>query len=224
MSDTQTSYQMLESIVPVSFPASPSYEDSVKSYFAQQNSQVRPSCVLSPVSVEEVAAALPALVSILDQKDRTLAIRAGGHSYLAGSSNTANGVTIDLRNLNAIQVSQDRSTVWVGAGATWGELYALYAQLDALHLSVVGTRVSDVGVGGFITGGGISYFSPRYGWACDTAFSFEIVLEDGSVIHASDHHRVDLARALRGGSNNFGIVTRVKFQAFEQGPLWGGVM
>jgi len=32
----------------------------------------------------------------------------------------------------------------------------------------------------------------------------------------------DLFKALKGGSNNFGIVTRFDFTTFEQGDLWAG--
>jgi hypothetical protein len=33
-----------------------------------------------------------------------------------------------------------------------------------------------------------------------------------------------LFQALKGGSNNFGVVTRFDLYAFEQGDLWGGVV
>lgn len=59
------------------------------------------------------------------------------------------------------------------------------------------------GVGGLTLGSGVSYTSPRYGWTCDTASQFQIVLADGSVAVA-DATRPDLFRALKGGGNNFG--------------------
>lgn len=31
-------------------------------------------------------------------------------------------------------------------------------------------------------------------------------------------------KALKGGSNNFGVVTRFDIKAFEQGPIWGGFL
>lgn len=34
----------------------------------------------------------------------------------------------------------------------------------------------------------------------------------------------DLWLALKGGSNNFGIVTRYDMEAFPQGDMWGGVL
>jgi FAD/FMN-containing dehydrogenase len=100
----------------------------------------------------------------------------------------------------------------------------VYAHLDPLRLSVAGGRAAQVGVGGLTTGGGISYFSPRYGWTCDTVLNFEVVLADGSIVNANETQNPDLMVALRGGSSNFGVVTRVDLMAFEQGPVWGGTL
>ena len=40
--------------------------------------------------------------------------------------------------------------------------------------------------------------------------------------NASSHP--DLYKALKGGGNNFGVVTRFDFKAFEQGTFWGGFL
>jgi hypothetical protein len=34
----------------------------------------------------------------------------------------------------------------------------------------------------------------------------------------------DLHKALKGGNNNFGIITRFDLEAFQQGPIWGGTL
>lgn len=48
------------------------------------------------------------------------------------------------------------------------------------------------------------------------------MLADGSIVNAnaSDHH--DLWLALRGGSNNIGIVTRVTMSTLPHELIWGG--
>ncbi|KAL8773027.1 MAG: hypothetical protein Q9209_002047 [Squamulea sp. 1 TL-2023] len=107
----------------------------------------------------------------------------------------------------------------VGPGARWEDVYS---KLDPLNLSVVGGRVLTVGVAGLTLGGGNSFFAPRYGIACDAVASYEVVLSDGRQVIASPQEHPDLYKALRGGGNNFGIVTQFNLRTFEQGKLWGG--
>lgn len=50
----------------------------------------------------------------------------------------------------------------------------------------------------------------------------EVVLASGEIINASAVSNPDLFAALKGGSNNFGIVTRFDLKTFSQGTYWGG--
>ena len=77
-------------------------------------------------------------------------MKSGGHAAFAGASNIQSGLTIDLANLNIVEVSEDRTLTQVGAGNRWGEVYS---QLDPLQLSVIGGRVAGIGVGGLTLGG-----------------------------------------------------------------------
>lgn len=128
-------------------------------------------------------------------------------------------MTLDLQFLNSVEVSgeADATIVKVGPGATWG---TIYQKLDPLGLTVAGGRVAGVGVGGLTLGGGISHLSAQHGWTCDTVLNFQVVLSDGSIVDANANQNPDLFFALRGGSNNFGVVTRLDFETFPQGDLW----
>lgn len=206
----------------VSFPGNQNYTASLGSYFSSQQAEEHPRCIVSPETTQEVSEVVRALTTLTNTTTGCqFAVRSGGHAYVAGASNIDGEVTLDLRGLSDIKVSQDWTTVLVGVGATWG---AVYSRLDSLKLSVVGGRVADVGVGGLTIGGGISYFGPRYGFTCDTVTRFEVVLANGSIVHADKDENPDLLWALRGGSNNFGIVTRIELVAFTQGNLWGGLI
>ena len=61
-----------------------------------------------------------------------------------------------------IQVSEDETSVDAGAGLTWHEIYAA---LEPHGLIVVGGRLKTIGIGGLTLGGGISYFTSKYGFA-----------------------------------------------------------
>jgi FAD/FMN-containing dehydrogenase len=82
--------------------------------------------------------------------------------------------------------------------------------------------MAPVGVPGLILGGGISHFSNKLGWACDNVESYELVTATGIAINVNPTTFPDLYWALRGGGNNFGIVTNFKLAAFPQGQMWGG--
>ncbi len=67
-----------------------------------------------------------------------------------GASNANGGITIDLVNLNALELSEDMMTASVGPGQRWGKVYEF---LEKQGRVVIGGRVSSVGVGGFLLGG-----------------------------------------------------------------------
>ena len=55
-----------------------------------------------------------------------------------------------MASLNQVIVSRDQSIAGIGPGNRWANVYTT---LDSLDLAMVGGRVSDVGVGGLMTGG-----------------------------------------------------------------------
>ena len=50
----------------------------------------------------------------------------------------------------------------------------------------------------------------------------EVVLGNGSIVNANHSKNTDLFAALKGGSNNFGIITRFELQTYPHGDFWGG--
>ena len=146
------------------------------------------------------------------------AIKGGGHTPQRGAANQPAGVTIDLGAFKQVDVSPDRKTTSIGPGNRWADIYP---KLDAQGLAIPGGRVATVGAGGLITGGGISFFSGRVGFVCDNVVNYELVLPYGKVVNVNAS-TPDLFKALKGGSNNFGVVTRFDIKSFESGPFWGG--
>lgn len=52
--------------------------------------------------------------------------------------------------------------------------------------------------------------------------SYEIVLANSSIVNVTSASHHDLWLALKGGSNNFGVVTRFVLRTFKQGSIWAG--
>lgn len=136
-----------------------------------------------------------------------------------GASNAQGGITIDLRKLDDVVVDEGLEWARVGTGNKWKRVYEV---LEPLGRTAVGGRDGEVGVGGFILGGGISFVSRRYGWALDNVRNFEVVLANGSLTNINQVSSPDLYWALRGGGNNFGVVTNFDLDIYPQGPVWGG--
>lgn len=108
---------------------------------------------------------------MLVEKQCEFAVKSGGHGSFVGTSNIDSGVTIDLVNINQTVVSEDKTQVSIGIGAKWGGVYQI---TDAAGVAVVGGRSADVGVGGLTLGGGIAFWSGKYGWACDNVNNYEV--------------------------------------------------
>lgn len=151
VADIQSQCRTLSSLLPqkVFTKGDATYSESLGSYYATQESDLHPSCIIRPETVFDVSVAVKSLTGSKKHKCR-FAIRSGGHTPFAGSANIAHGVTFDLRTLNKVTLSDDKSTTSVGGGAKWGDVYK---KLDPLNLTVSGGRADIVGVGGLTTGG-----------------------------------------------------------------------
>jgi len=147
------------------------------------------------------------------------AIKGSGHAPAPGFANINNGVTLAMTNLSSVSVNADHSIASVGAGASWLDVYQC---LDPLGKTVAGARNGQVGVAGLTLGGGISYYAPQVGFTCDTVKTFEVVLPSAKIVSASAISHPDLFTALKGGANNFGVVTRIDFSTIPTGQILGG--
>jgi FAD/FMN-containing dehydrogenase len=126
----------------------------------------------------------------------------GGHDW-AGRAAGRGGITLDLRQLHAVELSRDRSAVTIGGGTLIDHVLAGIPD----DLAIVTGTVSTVGVTGLTLGGGYGKLNSRFGLALDTMKRAEVVLADGSMVVASEQDDAELFWALRGGGGNFGVVT-----------------
>lgn len=137
-----------------------------------------------------------------------------------GAASISNGVLIVLTNFRELIISADRNIASLGPGLTWLEVYQ-WAQ--KYNRAIVGARYGPVGVSGLLLGGGISFHSGQYGWAANSVVGYQVVTADGRIIQANKNTHSDLFWALKGGSSNFGIVTRFDVQTHPTGRIYGGV-
>lgn len=64
--------------------------------------------------------------------------------------------------------------------------------------------------------------SQEYGWAANSILEYTLVLANASIVRVTASNYPDIFLALRGGGNNYGIVTSFLLQAYPQGQVYGG--
>lgn len=113
-------------------------------------------------------------VKLLGSLETKFAVRGGGHMPIADAANiNSSGVLLSASKLRRLELSSDQTSVWVGPGNRWGDVYKY---LESYGLTIVGGRMGVVGVPGFLLGGGISFFSNEHGWASDNVLAIEVRL------------------------------------------------
>ncbi|PBP27987.1 putative FAD binding domain containing protein [Diplocarpon rosae] len=185
-------------------------------YWSDANAEFTPACVVFPRCAEDVSGVIQIL---LKYPEVTFATKSGGHNANIGFAST-DGVLISMAQLNSTTISADRTTAYLSPGATWMDAVGA---LEPYNKAVVGGRLGDVGVGGLLMGCGMSFLSAQHGLACDNIKSYEVVLSNGSIVNANKDSSPDLFWALKGGGNQFGIVTKFTVNTVPIGQVWGGV-
>jgi len=200
---------------PILLPNTPSFANNLDTYWSN-TAKLTPACIVCPRSAQEVSLVIKTLAAA----QQPFALRSGGHTQFAGGNNIQDGVVIDLSHLNWTRFDSASETVDIGPGARWR---TVYAELQKHGRVVAGGRDGNVGVGGILLGGGKTFFTAKRGFACDDVVAYEVVLADGRIVMADQETNEDLFRVLKGGSNNFGVVTNFKMRALKCERIWGGL-
>jgi FAD/FMN-containing dehydrogenase len=173
----------------------------------------RPQAVVRVANAGDVART----VAFAREAGLELAVRCGGHSG-AGHSATDEGIVLDLRDLNSIDIDPTARTVSAGGGVAALEV----TRATTEHGLAVGFGdTGSVGIGGITTGGGIGYLGRKHGLTIDSLLSAEVVTADGEIHQVDAEHEPDLFWVIRGGGGNFGVVTRFTFRMHDVSNAYG---
>jgi hypothetical protein len=186
------------------------YRDTIA--IDNSRAEVLPLAVVMPTSDTSVACALNAARAC----GIPFSVISGGHSA-QGYGLSRRGLTINIRHLNSTKVTWQggEAVLTVGAGARYRNVYE--ATHRAGGLVPVGGGCPDVGVAGFVLGGGWSFLSRSYGLAIDTLLRVRLVLPNGTAVDVSaSSPDAELWWALRGGGGgNFGVATEFDMRLFQ---------
>jgi FAD/FMN-containing dehydrogenase len=176
----------------------------------------RPAVIVRVADAADIAA----VIDVARETGLPLAVRSGGHSG-AGHSTVDDGIVLDVRDLDDLEIDPIARTAWAGSGVTAMQ----YTAAAAEHQLATGFGdTGSVGLGGLVTGGGVGYLGRKHGLTIDDLIAAEIVTADGRLRVVDAEHEPDLFWAIRGAGANFGVVTRFKLRLHELDGVVGGIL
>jgi FAD/FMN-containing dehydrogenase len=177
----------------------------------------RPAAVGLPRTAEDVQAIVRAAAAL----GLRAAPQSTGHAAGVLAQHDLSGVVL-LRTdaLAAVTIDADRRIAHIGGGAIWQSVVEAAAPhgLAAQHGSS-----PDVGVAGYLLGGGLSWYARSRGLAANDIVAIELVTADGEIVRAGVHEHHELFWALRGGGGNFGVVTGFELRLHPITDVYAGL-
>ncbi|KAK3940858.1 Glucooligosaccharide oxidase [Diplogelasinospora grovesii] len=175
--------------------------------------QYEPAAIALPTTVQHISD------SVICASNNGIKVQAksGGHSYASYSTGGRDGdLMVDLENFNSISLDDSTGVATVGAGVRLGNL-ALGIWNQGKRALAHGTCPS-VGIGGHFTHGGYGYSSRAFGLALDQIVALDVVLANGTFVHANPTSYPEVYYVMRGVADAFGIVTTFYLQTSPAPP------
>lgn len=171
-----------------------------------------PELILLAESEQDVIRA----VSHASAHGMKIGVRSGGHSW-AGNHLRDGGMLLDLSRLRAMELDVEAMTATVGPGCHGDELLEILAEHE---LFFPAGHCPGVGLGGYLLQGGYGWNGRVHGPACMSVAGIDVVLADGSLVHADERENAELLWAARGaGPGFFGVVTRFHLRLVRRPKL-----
>ncbi|HEX6150308.1 FAD-binding oxidoreductase [Nocardioides sp.] len=172
---------------------------------------VRPAAVLAAQSAQDVVEA----VRFAARHGLHVTPQATGHGPMAELTTE---LLVTTQGLDECVVHPE-GWARVGAGVKWVRVVEAAAPHGLAPLS---GSITDVGIVGYTTGGGLGPMARTYGMAIDRVRAIEVVTGDGELRRATPTQHPELFFGLRGGKGMLGIVTAIEFDLVEQPMFYGG--
>ncbi|EMD34615.1 hypothetical protein CERSUDRAFT_116778 [Gelatoporia subvermispora B] len=190
------------------------YKDCIR-HFLPSSSEVA-QLVVQPGSAKDVSEMMKVL---RNRPTVEFAVKGGGHGMVPRASSTT-GILISMARFDTVEYNSKTTLIKVGSGCLWDQVYS---QIYKYKRNVIGGAASQgVGVAGWLLGAGYSLKSNQYGLGIDNIVEYEIVVPDGRILTVTENKEKKLFQALRGGGNNFGIVTSFVLKTVPQTETYGG--
>lgn len=172
----------------------------------------RPALVLGATDAEDVRLA----VEFGAAHGLPVGVQATGHSPALPS---ASGLLVSTRRMTGVRIDPAARTAYLAAGVSWHQV----VEAAAPHgLAPLNGSAPHVGAVAYTLGGGLGLLARRFGYAADHVRRIEAVTADGRLRDIDADGEPELFWALRGGRDNFGIVTGLEVGLVPVDTLYGG--
>ena len=173
----------------------------------------RPAIVVEAGSAADVAQA----VRYARAHGMRIAPQGTGHGAEALEP-LAGAMLLRTTRMRRVRIDPAARTARAEAGAVWADVTIPAAEHG---LAALAGSSPDVGVAGYILGGGFGWLARRYGLAANSVIAAELVRPDGDLVRADAGHEPDLFWAVRGGGG-VGVVTALEMRLYPVGELYAG--
>ncbi|KAF5593853.1 d-lactate dehydrogenase [Fusarium pseudoanthophilum] len=175
--------------IKFTFPGDEAWADVTKCF-------IKSSCSPSIVARPQDASHVQELVRFCVSHSVDFVVRSGGHDCM-GRSQVNSALTIDMRDINHVSISEDKKTAQIGGGIITREL----------------TKALDAE--GLITP---TPLSTKYGLGVDQIISAQYVNADGELVDAGEEE----LKAIRGGGGCLGIITQMTVKVYSMKEILEG--
>ncbi|WP_193318005.1 MULTISPECIES: FAD-binding oxidoreductase [Streptomyces] len=195
---------------PVLLPDDPGFAAEFAGYNSARVE--RPALAVGATGTVDVAVAL----AFARDRGLTVAVANTGH----GRARSADGaLLLNVSRMTDLTVDPAARVVRVGAGVPARRV----AEAAAEHglAAPVGSS-GQVGLVGYALGGGLPVLGRTLGWAAERVRALELVTPDARTLRVTAESDPELFWAVRGGRDNFGVVTELELELVPLRTFFGG--
>jgi FAD/FMN-containing dehydrogenase len=196
-------------------PDDQEYDDARKAWNLAVDQ--RPAAVALPESGQDVMA----IVRMARARGLRVAAQGTGHNASPMAHDLADTILVRTERMTGVIVDPAGRRARVEAGATWGDVVAAVSEHGLTALS---GSSHDVGVVGYMLGGGVSWLVRKHGLGANHVLAIEVVTAEGNLIRTDADHEPELFWALRGGGGNFGVVTAIEIGLLDVSTAYAGML
>jgi hypothetical protein len=177
----------------------------------------RPALVVEPRTAQDISA----VVRFAQSTGLRIAPQGTGHNAAARDGEAAGEILLSTRLMRGVEIDATNRTARVEAGALCADLTTPASELG---LAALGGSSPNVGLVGYVMGGGIGWLARAFGMCCNSVISFDVVTGEGEHLHVDADSHPELFWALRGGTGSPAIITHMELRLIAMPELYAGAM